>query len=573
MMKTPHQAPEVAPQKRLTGPRSALGLLMLAALAVSLLWPQDHFWGKPEAWRMVFWNYPEQIETIRTALQANQYRQPAVHGVRGSIPVIYHPFHVWIYQLLLCLTSEPTALVLIKQSLTLVPCLLGLAYLARALAWPAHPVLLFFFSPFLYAYGRQLSDDPWLIPLSLLAFCCYARFYRRRKWPAAVAGLAALILMFFTHPRGLPPALAMLVLFLLLEYRWVKKRARPVLLVLALALVVTVPTLLDLHRQINPSAEACPASTADSVRAALPPTDPGTISRLNLIFPLISGGLFFSYDFMTLFPETVPWSVWLPKPLVRALVAVSMAAYLLIIIGLWLTASRLVSFWRGRRPPDLADRIGLICLAMVILQLAQTAVVLALKKFSPPDYHLGVWFCYFFFIWRAMGFFSRGGRGRLLPPVYLTAMAVLWVNMVLTVHVRSDFNLGQAVRLARDLAGHSPQSDIVLLVDFTAEAGRELQALETRADQVLMGFYYGPYLRETRGFIDKMRRHRGNLLSYALYPLTLHYRQAAGGTTNQTPRTLLIKWEEGSLPRRLILVDDPEAVFQKPCPLNLAPNF
>jgi hypothetical protein len=553
-MKWPKPIDHPGTGDRFSARKNAFWFLLLTALAVSLLWPGDHFWGKPGAWQIMFWNYPEQIETIRTALQANQYHEPAAHGVRGSIPVVYHPLHVWIYQLLLLLTPELTTLVFVKQLITLLICLAGLYYLSRALAFPFYPALLVLFSPFIYAYSRQLSDDPWLIPLCLLAFCCYARFYEKQLGIAALAGLLILVLMFFIHPRGLAPAAGFSLMFVLLERRWVRAHAGSAAFSLIVALLLMMPALMDLFGQIHLPPGSDPQSFAPGPVAA-----GSTEFWLNILFSLVSGGLFFGYDFLQLFPDRVIASGWLSPLPARMLSLVSMTGFVLIACGLVSTLVRLIRKAGNREPFGLEDRFGLVSLLLILLYFVQALLFLLLKKFNPPDYHTGVWFAYFYFLWLAIRDIHRLGKLRAVVYVYIGVMAVLWLNMIVAVHVSSDYNLGEAVRLSKALARYSPESDIVLPVDFTDEIGRELETLEEDAGRAALGFYYRPYIREILGFIDKMRRHRSNLLSYSLYPLTLHYRQAGGAPTGLS-RPLVIRWRQDGERRRLELVDDPEAV-------------
>ena len=540
--------------------KTAFFFLLLLFVSLSLLWPGDLFWGKPGPWQTLFWNYPEQIETIKTALQANKNHELAVSGVKGSMPVVYHPFHVWIYQLLLRLTPDLTRIVTIKQLINLSLSLFGIIYLARLLAFPVYPVLLILFSPFLYLYSRQLSDDPWLIPLSLMAFCCYGWFSRNQRRLPVIVGGVVLSLMFFIHPRGLVPALGLFFVFVLFERRWIRWHLWGAGVFLGITLIVVLPAFWELYNQLHAPADPGGPSLAPLVQA-VPGREIGDpeITLLTVLFPLISGGMYYSYDFLALFPDATLEAGCLPPSITRLLVAISMSAYLMAAGGLLLTVSRLIQMVRKRRPGTLEDRLGAAALVMIALFVVQTLIFLKLKKFYPPDYHLGVWFAYFYFIWRALFFLQGIRRARVLIPIYITAMAVLWVNMVLTVHLSGDYNLGRGIGLARRIAGYSPYSDVILFADFNGELTKELDALANNADHSLMGFYYRPYIREIKMFIDKMNRHQGNLLAYSLNPLVLHYRQMEK-TDLSAPRTLIIKWRQEKGHRRLVLVDNPATV-------------
>lgn len=538
----------------------AFSFLLVSIIVVSLLWPGDHFWGKPGTWQTIFWNYPEQIETIRTAMQANQYHEPAVTGVRGSMPIVYHPFHVWGYQLLLQVTSELTAIVFFKQLFTLIVCLSGLFYLARSLEYPAYPVLLLLFSPFFYIYSRQLSDDPWLIPLSLMAVCCYAAFVRKPRWFPVIIGTMVLLMLFFVHPRGLLPAMGLVTTFFLFEYRWIKRHLSGVALLLIIALILVSPTIKSLFGQLHVPGGTSMQSLTPLGNEASNLVDTGIgASWLNGVFPLISGGMFYSYDFLTLLPAAALDPGRLHPSIVRLLGWVSMFAYVLVVSGLLLTLGGLFFRKRKQSAVMLEDRLGVASLLMIVFFLVQVVLFLALGKFYPPDYHAGVWFAYFYLIWRTTRNFHQKRWFLVAMTIYITAIGLLWSNMILTVHNTNDYDLGRGIRLAKQIASCAPQSDVVLMVDFTAEMAADLDDLSHNATRSLLGFYYKPYIREIKLFVDKMSRHHSNLLSYALHPLVLHYRQVSG-IPDAAPRTVIVKRRRENGLSRLVVEKDRQAV-------------
>ena len=123
-------------------------MLLILAIILSLLWPGDHFWGKPG-----------QSITIDLALRANAQKSLAPQGISGRVGIVYHPFQVWIYQFFLLLTHDIATIVFLKSFTVILLCLTGLFILLKNLRYPACPILLYFFSPYCFSFGRELCDD------------------------------------------------------------------------------------------------------------------------------------------------------------------------------------------------------------------------------------------------------------------------------------------------------------------------------------------------------------------------------------------------------------------------------
>jgi hypothetical protein len=146
-------------------------LLALAALLPVVLWPGDVSWLIDEP------------RLIANAFYFNQDQIPAHTGLFGNFGVPYGPVPTQIYQLLLAITHNPLALVVLRGLLCAGLTSLGLLWLARTLGlrgWFAAAILV---SPNIVAFHRILWDASFTIPLGTLALAGLADFLQtRRAW-------------------------------------------------------------------------------------------------------------------------------------------------------------------------------------------------------------------------------------------------------------------------------------------------------------------------------------------------------------------------------------------------------
>ena len=178
-----------------TSPRSFLPwLLALAALLPVVLWPGDVSWLIDEP------------RLIANAFYFNQDRIPAHTGLFGNFGVPYGPVPTQIYQLLLALTHNPLALVVLRGLLCAGLTSVGLLWLARTLGlrgWFAAAIVV---SPNIVAFHRILWDASFTIPMGTLALAALADFLQtKRAWSLRLCSVCVVLLP-INHPQALPLA-------------------------------------------------------------------------------------------------------------------------------------------------------------------------------------------------------------------------------------------------------------------------------------------------------------------------------------------------------------------------------
>jgi hypothetical protein len=413
--------------------------LFLLLVVMYLAWPGDNHWGDLD-----------QALYINLALQANETGTLSSCWRQGNADLSYHPFPIWIYQFFLFLTHDLILLSLAKSLVTLSLCLVGLYYLAGVLKYPRWVILLVFFLPYNYFYSPEFTDDSWLIPLSLLAFSAYARFFQKQTTTAFAGTVFLLVLSVYSHPRGAILFLSVAIALVASDRRRLREKAAGWCILLLAFCLVFVPYLVHHGVGLMPGDSQGPAaSIGDSV------------PRFLSVF--MSGGLFFSYD---LFQLLLPYEA-MGQPLTgiaKTLIGLTMIAYLLIISGIAITAADLMRKRGNGSALDPGDRIG----GLALLSLFVFSIAIAfLDLFHPVEYYSVVWFCLFFFLWRAITVFHRRRCLRLIPGLYIISMAVSWFCLWYLAHFAGiGLTLSDAVEGARKISQYSPESRIIQNVRF-----------------------------------------------------------------------------------------------------------
>jgi hypothetical protein len=201
------------------------GLVVLALVLIAL-WPGDVSWLMDEP------------RLIATAWHANHDGQIAVGGLYGNFGIRYGPLPTQIYQLLLLVTHDPFALVVIRALLCAGVSGFALLWLARSLALPGWLVAGVLISPYVAAYQRVLWDASFAMPVGALALASFADFLRtQRAWPLRLCVVTS-VLVPTIHPQSLPLAIPILG-WLVWQHRpalWRDRRALCMAAILVLAL-------------------------------------------------------------------------------------------------------------------------------------------------------------------------------------------------------------------------------------------------------------------------------------------------------------------------------------------------
>ncbi|MGA3065486.1 MAG: hypothetical protein ABSF29_01430 [Tepidisphaeraceae bacterium] len=156
-----------------------------------------------------------------------------VMGLYGTRGARYGPVPVWIYQCFLLLTHDPVLMVQIHALLFGVIIAVSLDWLTSTMEVNPWLAVVTMLSPWLWFYSRQLWDNSFCIPFSVLLLAAYASFLKTAKiWPLCVAALAAGLLV-LTHLMCLALLVPLLAHALLFRGRQILRRPLGLLAALA----------------------------------------------------------------------------------------------------------------------------------------------------------------------------------------------------------------------------------------------------------------------------------------------------------------------------------------------------
>jgi hypothetical protein len=206
--------------------------LILGACALRLLWIGD----VPFA--------VDGPKLLRHAAHMNAEARWAVNnGLPGyATPVSHGPLSVWIYQVALRLAANPMQIALWKAGVV-TAVTVGSLYVLGVLLEGSPYTLLWFalLSPTLWASSRDLWDNSWGVPLSLLAWASYLTFDGRPSLARLSLVLVSLTTLFLTHLTSIPVVVAVSTHLLWMHRSWLWRHRVAVLALFLLCIGVTTP--------------------------------------------------------------------------------------------------------------------------------------------------------------------------------------------------------------------------------------------------------------------------------------------------------------------------------------------
>lgn len=400
-----------------------------AALLLVVIYPGDAPWINDEPM------------LIHNALAANAAGMLVTRGIMGSQGVFYGPVPTWIYQIYLSLSHDMISLVALRGAafiLIIAASLFRVSRLAR-LTPLAIPVLLL--SPYLWIYSRQIWDNTFCIPLSLLAMLAYLEFLQGKRW-AICACILLCGAMLMTHLMCVP-IVASLTLHAVLYSRsklWASRWS------IVAATVVVAAASGHYFASLIPTIKGTEQAKFQIVKAT--------------IFSL-SGGQWFGLsgwrgilgdDWWSGAPATLRW-----------LASVLGISHAFVIGGFALAASAL---WRrGDIQPGPERRaISFICVATVGLQTIYLGMRNALGE---THYYNASWFAYAGLIWLAIEWLRKYPGLRYLPIAW-AATLLLSVSLLSsqlhqthgTQSVHYGPTLSNQIEVARTLKGFREQCQV-----------------------------------------------------------------------------------------------------------------
>lgn len=375
------------------------GWLVLALLLITL-WPGDVSWLLDEP------------RLIATAWHANHDHQIAVGGLYGNFGIRYGPLPTQIYQLLLLITHDPFALVVLRALLCAGVTGGALLWLARSLDLPGWLVAGVLASPHVVAYQRVLWDASFAMPVGALALAGFADFLcTRRAWSLRLCVIAS-VLVLTIHPQSLPLAGALLG-WLGWNYRAALWRDRR-----ALCVAGAVVLLLNGFYFVQFAGQLC-ARLGGSMQKGYPN---GASHLASALAPLLGGRLLSGADYLsTLARLSAP--VWLH---VFAEVC-AMLVYPLAWIGIGVAACRT---WRANAT---TPRQGVTLVLLVALGL-QALLFGAMRIPAAPQYFFGTFPLHVLAVLLAVDAMQKWRLGTILGGLYAVGSAILTLEAAISIH-------------------------------------------------------------------------------------------------------------------------------------------
>jgi hypothetical protein len=399
---------------------------------------------------------------ISQALAANEQGIWARHGlVGGSLGIAYGPVAPWFYQVLLRITHDPVALILLRSAVVSFTTAGSLAWLARSLRLTPWFAAAACASPYFWLASRSLWDNSLLIPLSALTCACYAQFLvSRGAWPLR-ATVLLLTAMPFVHLMSLP-LVAAISMHLLLFGRTELRRQSPSLLVVVLGVLgLTFPYWRNVPR--GPSFPRWDAAWWEG-----------------WLYPLAGGRLLSATGLDYFFTQS-----WLNgadanwRVAFRCAVLTSATAFLLTWCGMGVALARLAQ--RRFRDWTPLDHLSVVALASFSIQTVVDGIAGIGRD---PHYYHGTWIVYVLFAWLAVDALRRWRLAA--PAAAVLGMALLSAVALLATRIHSQggtpglsygSTIARQVELARQLASLPPDSAVSSDVEQFAAFPHALEVL------------------------------------------------------------------------------------------------
>jgi len=408
-------------------------ILIALVMALTALWPGDVSWLLDEP------------RLIAAGWHANHVGQIAVGGLYGNFGIRYGPLPTQIYQVLLLVTHDPIALVVLRSLLCAGVCGFGLLWLGRSLGLPGWFAAAALASPYVVAYQRVLWDASFAMPGGVLALAGLADFLRTgRAWPLRIAVLAA-VLDPTIHPQTLPLSVSVLG-WLAWQHRaalWKDRRALGVLGLLVLALNGFY--LVQFAGQLF-------ARLGGSVQKGYP----GTSSHwLSALAPLLGGRLLAGAEYLdNLARPSAPAAI---RTFAKACIYLF---YPLAWLGICLAAKQVWQILRTQKitldtPPTVSPREALLCVVLggLILQM----LLFGLMRIpAAPQYFFGTFALHIVVAWFAVDSLRRWKLGAALGVLYAAGSVLLTTEAASSIHQHGYERprwptLASSVSVAREL--------------------------------------------------------------------------------------------------------------------------
>jgi hypothetical protein len=436
--------------------RPALLIALVLVCVLPVLMPGDAPWIGDEP------------NLIGISLTANQNHRPADGGLVSQRGVRYGPLPCWIYQVLLLISHNPIALVVMRAALVTIVTAASLIWLSRTLRlWPWFTVVLML-SPYLWFYSRLLWDNSFCIPLGALTLAAYAAFLQRRSAGPLCVTVAGVLGMPLIHLMGLGLAVPVVVHMLIFQRSSLRRHARVVVPLVLVCLFAAWPYWSILF-------------------SSHPISVTGIVGYVGWWFPLFGARLLGAGGLDYFFGED-----WLRAggPALSAACLISLVAYPMVWVGMVFAVRQLAQRVRRGETPLLLNHIVGIVLAAY---LTQTVVNGLMGISAHPHYYNGTWIVYAILAWLTADALAKVRFGRIIVLIQGVALAGVVLFLIVRLHQtggardpRYGPTLANQIQVARELRRCSPDSTVTTDVYSVAqhpEAFRVLNLLSRREPQ------------------------------------------------------------------------------------------
>lgn len=442
--------------------------LCVLTTALRLVWPGDTQWINDEPLFLY------KAAALNRGSLAGLFASGA--GLHGTVGLTYGPVAVWIFALLLRLSSDLVVVALLRTLLWSVLTCTALLWLARQVPRLRPLALcLILLSPYTWLYSRHLWDNTWLMPHGTLGLAAYLSFHTQpRRAPFAVA-VIALALAVLIHPMVMPLCLVLLWHTLRFHRRFLQTQRGLVLGLLVLCLLLATPWLSYLLQGLWGRLQGTvspPAGPPPPPPELLPP-EPQVSFLSPFLFPFLSGvqlsGLGLAYF---VGEEALAGRAWL-----TALIGWSGIAHALVWLGLGLAIARLRAARATGRLQGPELHLALICVLTFVVQAVLHAV---LRRHTHPHYYNGSWICAVYFSALALSSdLPEGAARRLWSPRLRRmlgaslglALLICTTDLALRLHrghgtrgLHFGATLSTQIEVAQTLSRYHPDSPIEVAV-------------------------------------------------------------------------------------------------------------
>jgi hypothetical protein len=456
-------------------------ILLIIVICIPLIWPND----------APFIN--DEPKFFLLALKANNEHKLAEAGFVGSVGLPYGPIAIWIYQLLISITTVPANWIVLRAGFMLASIALGLFLLLRATGLWKWFIPIILVSPYIWFYSRHLWDNSFLLAFSTLAIGGYSYFLvlltskkrlvsfdknhitsKRSNCPNFLYKLffllsfTAVLILPFIHFMAIPLSLTLFLHMSMYGYirKFLPKVLLPIILILGFFIISHLPYFHLLLANIK--------------NFELNATDGAHDSWKGWLFPILGGKLLSGRGLNYFFGNH-----WLPNhPVYLIMQRISYIGYVLVFLGIFIAGKNVwdkrMMFKKAILEKVLFDiriHLSLIALISIILQIIVCGVS---HSYHHPHYYNGIWIVHVIFAWLAVEQIVRKKWGKLIISMYGVSLIAILLTVIILVHQRSGARgfyygptIGNQLEITRKI-GFNKRNDL----NFTVENFKEFPSLK-----------------------------------------------------------------------------------------------